>query len=73
MSKEKRHPLYGMAIYSAVLTQLAGSVLAGIFIGRWLDGKSGMEPLFLIVGLLLGLAVGTFGVIMTIRQFLSGD
>jgi len=60
-----------MALYSAILAQLAGSVLVGIFLGRWLDEKIGLEPLFLIVCLLAGLAIGVFGVILTIRQ--SGD
>ncbi|GIN90847.1 membrane protein [Siminovitchia terrae] len=71
MSRKKRHPLHGMALYSAILAQLAGSVLVGIFLGRWLDEKIGLEPLFLIVCLLAGLAIGVFGVILTIRQ--SGD
>ena len=62
-----------MALYSAILTQLAGSILAGIFIGKWLDEKSGLEPLFLIVGILTGLTVGAYAVIKTVRQFLSGD
>ncbi|GIN20310.1 AtpZ/AtpI family protein [Siminovitchia fordii] len=71
MSRKNRHPLYGMALYSAILGQLAGSVLAGIFIGRWLDEKTGLEPLFMIVCLLAGLTAGVFAVILTIRQ--SGD
>ncbi|MFD1708738.1 AtpZ/AtpI family protein [Siminovitchia sediminis] len=73
MSEKNRHPLYGMAIYSAILSQLTGSVLAGIFVGNWLDGKTGMEPTFLIICLLAGLTVGVIAVILTIRQFLSGD
>ncbi|RWR13472.1 AtpZ/AtpI family protein [Siminovitchia fortis] len=71
MSRKNRHPLYGMALYSAILAQLTGSILAGIFIGRWLDEKAGLEPLFMIIGLLAGLAAGVFAVILTIRQ--SGD
>ncbi len=71
MSRKNRHPLLGMALYSAILAQLAGSVLVGIFLGRWLDEKIGLEPLFMIIGLLAGLAIGVLGVILTVRQ--SGD
>lgn len=60
-----------MALYSAISAQLTGSILLGIFIGKWLDGKTGLEPLFMIIGLLTGLAAGIFTVILTIRQ--SGD
>jgi ATP synthase protein I len=58
---------------SAIVSQLAGSVLIGIFGGRWLDRKFDSEPLFLIIGLLLGLAAGISAMLRTIRQFFSGE
>lgn len=73
VEQKNRPPFYGMALYTAILTELAGSILAGIFSGKWLDGKAGTEPTFLIIGLLLGLTGGVWAVIYTIRQFSSGD
>lgn len=73
MRNKNRHPLQSMALMSGILSQLVGSVLVGIFLGRWLDGKVGTEPLFLIIGLLLGLAGGIFGMLKLVNQYFSGD
>ena len=72
MSKN-RHPLKAYALMSAILSQLVGSILVGIFLGRWLDRLTGTEPLFLVIGLLLGLGMGTFAMLRLVRQFYSGD
>lgn len=73
MKKENRHPLYAMALMSAIISQLVGSTLIGIFAGRWLDRKIETDPLFLIIGLFLGLAVGIYAMVSSIRQFFSGE
>ncbi|WP_075983188.1 AtpZ/AtpI family protein [Bacillus massilinigeriensis] len=72
MNNKNRHPFQAMALMSAILSQLVGSVLIGIFAGRWLDGLVGTEPLFLIIGLLLGLATGIYAMLRLIRHFFSG-
>lgn len=72
MSGGKRNPFQAMALMSAITSYLVGSILAGIFIGRWIDDMLHTSPLFLIVGLLLGLASGVLGMIRLINRF-SGD
>ena len=37
------------------------SILLGIFGGLWLDGELGTKPLFVIIGLVLGIAIAAFG------------
>lgn len=71
--KQHKSPFRAMALYSTILSQLAGSVLIGIFLGRWIDGKCQTEPLFLVIGLLSGLAAGILAMLRTIRRFDSGD
>ncbi|WP_366161428.1 AtpZ/AtpI family protein [Bacillus infantis] len=73
MRRKDRHPFQAMALMSAILSQLVGSVLIGIFLGRWLDNVIGTEPLFLIVGLLIGLAAGTYAMLHLVRRFFTGD
>ena len=73
MRKGNRHPFPAMALMSAILSQLAGSVLAGVFLGRWLDRNMGTEPLFLVVGLLAGLAAGVYGVFRLVHHYFSGE
>jgi F0F1-type ATP synthase assembly protein I len=71
--KNKRNPFQAMALTTQIVSQLVGSILIGIFAGRWLDHKWGTEPIFLIIGLLIGLAAGTYSMIISIRNFNSGD
>lgn len=73
MRKNQRHPFQAMALMSAILSQLVGSILIGIFFGRWLDGKIGTEPLFLIIGLLIGLAAGVYAMLRLVQHYFSGD
>ncbi|AEH49623.1 AtpZ/AtpI family protein [Parageobacillus thermoglucosidasius] len=73
MGKNQRYPFRALGLMSAITSQLAGSVLIGIFGGRWLDRRFDSEPLFLIIGLLLGLAAGITAMLRTIRQFFAGE
>ena len=73
MRQNNRHPLRAMALMTAISSQLVGSVLIGIFAGRWLDKFADTEPLFLVIGLLLGLAIGIYAMLRTVRQFYEGD
>ncbi len=38
------------------------SILLGVLGGLWLDNKFGTKPLFVIIGLVLGLVVAGYGV-----------
>ncbi|KIL43300.1 hypothetical protein KR50_37030 [Jeotgalibacillus campisalis] len=48
-------------------------MLVGLFAGRWLDQKWNTEPLFLIIGLLLGLSTGIYAMLRTVNHFYSGE
>jgi len=50
---------------------VAGSIILGVVGGRWLDSKMGSEPLWLIVGLLLGIAVAFYGVYTMLKPFID--
>lgn len=69
MNDKNRHPVQGMALMSAIISQLVGTILIGIFSGRWLDRLLGTHPLFLIIGLLLGLAAGVYAMLRLIQHF----
>ncbi|MFK2825613.1 AtpZ/AtpI family protein [Bacillus sp. B190/17] len=71
--KSQKRAFKAMTLYSAILAQITGSILIGIFGGRWLDGKWNTEPLFLIVGLLLGLTAGIISMLRTVSYFNSED
>ncbi|SES03361.1 AtpZ/AtpI family protein [Psychrobacillus sp. OK032] len=71
--RQTRRPLQGIALYSAILSQLVGSILIGTFTGMWIDKTYGTTPVFLVICLLLGLLAGVLALITTIRKYDSGD
>jgi ATP synthase protein I len=73
MQQNKRNPFQAMALMSTILAQLVGCILIGIFSGGWLDRRWDTEPIFLIIGLLTGLAAGIYSMLRAIRHFFSGD
>jgi F0F1-type ATP synthase assembly protein I len=73
MRQKQRHPMQAMGLMSAIISQLVGSILIGVFAGQWLDGYLHTKPVFLVVGLLLGLATGIYGLLKLVHHFFSGD
>ena len=41
---------------------IGGSIVLGVVAGRWLDSKLNSEPIWVIVGLILGVVVAFYGV-----------
>ncbi|MBH0230589.1 AtpZ/AtpI family protein [Halobacillus yeomjeoni] len=72
MKKAEPH-FRAMALTSAILSQLAGGPLAGVFLGKWVDSQLSTTPTFLIIGLFLGLGTGTYGTIHLVRTYTGDD
>ena len=51
-------------------TSAAGCVAVGLFLGVWVDGLTHTSPLFLVVGLVLGLAAAVGALVTLVRRFL---
>ena len=57
--------LLGMGFYIAI------AIVLGIWGGHWLDGKFNTGPLWLIIGLILGIAVSVLGVYNMLKPFME--
>jgi F0F1-type ATP synthase assembly protein I len=57
--------LMGMGFYIAI------AIVLGIWGGHWLDGKFNTNPLWLIIGSILGVAVATLGVFNMLKPFIE--
>lgn len=71
--KPSKSSLKTMVLTSSILSYLVGPVLIGLFGGKWLDELLGTNPVMLIIGLLLGLATGVYGLIRLLRKYLGED
>ncbi len=63
---------------SLSLSTLAGlglanafSLVIGLLLGHYLDGRFGTAPVFVLVGLVLGLTLGVVGSFVQIRRYLQ--
>ncbi len=50
---------------------VGGSILLGVLGGQWLDNKLNSEPIWVIVGLLLGLVIAFYGVYRMLLPFMG--
>ena len=50
---------------------IGGSILLGVVGGRWLDTKFNTEPVWMLVGLFLGLIIAFYGVYRMVLPFMS--
>lgn len=57
--------LAGLGLANAV------SLAAGLALGHYLDGRLDSGPVFVLIGIAVGLAVGVIGSTLQIRRFLS--
>jgi ATP synthase protein I len=52
---------------------IGGCIMLGTFGGLWLDNKLDTKPVFLLIGLVLGVIVAAFGVYQMLRPFLGNQ
>lgn len=61
--------LQAMAVTTMIGTEMAVTVTVGFYAGRFLDGKFNTSPWLMVTGILLGVAVGVFGIITIVKRF----
>lgn len=59
------------ALFSEIGIVLLVTTLAGVLFGYWVDQQLGTVPIFVLVGLFVGLAVGARAVYRLITRFLA--
>lgn len=59
------------ALFSEIGLILLVTVLAGVLGGYWIDQQLGTLPIFVLIGLLIGLATGALAMYRMISRFLA--
>jgi ATP synthase protein I len=70
---EKHEAWRAFGLVSAIGLDLAICAIGGTMLGRWLDSLLGTKPWLLLVGIILGLAVGIYGITKLIAVFNPGN
>lgn len=58
----------GVGSYGTIGLEMVLSVLFGLFVGRWLDGKLGTEPYIMLCGFGLGVAAAVRALLRSLRE-----
>ncbi|MGN7469261.1 AtpZ/AtpI family protein [Brevibacillus sp. SAFN-007a] len=64
------NPWRAITLVTLIGVDMAICVIAGVLLGKYLDGLFATNPLFLMVGLLAGLGIGVYSVYRIIRGYL---
>ena len=61
--------LTAIGVTVTIGTELAVTTVLGFYLGSLLDERLATAPLFLVIGVLLGVAVGILGIVKTLQRF----
>ena len=68
LGPDSRKQLKAFARVGAVGIELALTTVAGLLGGHWLDAKFSTEPVFTVIGLLVGVIAGFRSLYQTVRK-----
>lgn len=64
------NPWRAITLVTLIGVDMAVCVVAGVLLGKYLDGLFATNPVFLLVGLLAGLGLGVYSVYRIVRGYL---
>lgn len=68
-SESSKTAYRAFGLVTAIGADLVGCILGGLYLGKWIDSKLGTTPWLMVLGILLGLAVGIFGIFKMTQVF----
>jgi ATP synthase protein I len=69
--QETKRSYQALAMASAIGADIAGTTIGGLYLGKYLDRLLGTSPWLLLVGIVVGLAVGIYGISLITKRFTS--
>ena len=66
MSKESALATYGR--YGALGFEFAGSIVAGLLVGNYVDLKFGTAPLLMVLGVVVGMAGAIYRLVIVLQR-----
>jgi ATP synthase protein I len=68
-----RQLMKAFALMTTISSYLVGAILIGVFGGRWIDDQFNGGGIFLVLGMLVGLATAIYGIYKAVQQFMGED
>jgi len=73
MAKNQKSWQKAVTVGSSIATSLAGLVVGGFFLGRYLDARWGTQPWLTLSLMIAGLALGGSYLVITLKEFGASD
>ncbi|HBP63560.1 MAG TPA: ATPase [Desulfosporosinus sp.] len=73
MAKDPKSWQKAVTMGSSISTSVAGLVGGGYLLGRYLDARWGTRPWLTLSLMLVGLALGAFYLVITLKEFGASD
>ncbi|WP_280770513.1 AtpZ/AtpI family protein [Salipaludibacillus daqingensis] len=70
---KNRQLMKAFALMTTISSYLVGSIILGVFGGRWIDDRFDGGGLYLVLGMLVGLATAIYGIFKAVQQFMGDD
>jgi ATP synthase protein I len=71
--KSNDNPWRAVALVSAIGVDLIVCMLAGYWLGSLVSSWKGGQPIWLVVGVMLGFFVGVYSVVLILRKYTGGS
>lgn len=73
MSENNKKSYWGpsLVVFMRMSGWIAGPIIVGLFIGKWLDNKYGTAPLIFIIAITISFLCSTFGIVKEARRYMK--
>jgi ATP synthase protein I len=68
MKDETKKTVRELGYFASLGMSIALSIVIGLFLGRWLDSKFDTDPVFMFIGLAMGIAAGFSNILRAGRK-----
>ena len=60
-----------LVVFARMSSWVAGPIIVGLFIGKWLDSKYGTAPTIFIASITISFLLSTFGIVKEAKRYMK--
>ena len=60
-----------LIVFMRMSSWIAGPIIVGLFIGKWLDSKYGTAPLIFVISITFSFLCSTFGIVKEAKRYMK--
>lgn len=60
-----------LGVFGRMSAWIAGPIIIGLFLGKWLDDRLGTTPMMFVVAMMLSFACSIFGIVREAKKYMK--